>query len=140
MSRIDFDEDEPYVIIERHSGGIGNFFLGLAVGAAVALLFAPTTGAETRRRIRRSAERMKDAAQDTFEEARAQVEQRIDSARQQIEMRKEQVTRAVSAGREAAQQAREDLERRIAETKQAYRSDADDARATRAARDRTSRT
>lgn len=139
MSRIEFDEDEPYVVIERHSGGVGNFFLGLAIGAGIALLFAPATGVETRRRLRRGAERVKDAAQDSFEQARAQVEERIDTARQQIEMRKEQVSRAVGAGRDAARQAREDLERRIAETKEAYRSDAEDARTARAARDRTSR-
>lgn len=138
MSRIDFDDD-PYVVIERHDGSIGSFFLGLAIGAGVALLFAPQTGAATRRRIRRSAEKVKDAAVDTYEEARAQVEERIEAARHQVEVRKQQVSRAVSAGREAAQQAREDLERRIEETKAAYRADADDARTSRAARSEASR-
>lgn len=140
MSRIEFDDDDPYVIIERHDAGIGSFFLGIAIGAGVALLFAPTAGAETRRRLRRSAERVTDAARDSFEDARAQVEERIESARRQVELRRQQVSRAVSAGRDAAQQAREDLERRIANTKAAYRGGAADARASRAARGESSPT
>lgn len=137
MSRVEFDEDEPYVVIERNTGSMGSLFLGIAIGAGIGLLFAPRSGAETRRRLRRSAERVKDAAQDTFEEARGKVEEKIDAARNQLELRKQQVTRAVVAGREAAQEAREELERRIAETKAAYRSGADEARATRAARGET---
>ena len=136
MSQIEFDDDEPYVVIEK-SAGVGPFLVGLAIGAGVALLFAPQTGEETRRRIRRSAERFKDVAVDTFDDARLKVEEQIDVARQKIDMRKQQVTRAVSAGREAAQEARAELARRIAETKAAYRTDAAEARATRAARGET---
>ena len=33
--------DQPVVIVERSAGGLGGFLLGLAVGAGVALLFAP---------------------------------------------------------------------------------------------------
>ena len=139
MSRIEFDEDDPYVVIERREGGVGSFFLGIAIGAGIALLFAPESGAATRRRLKRSAARVRDAAQDTFDDARAKVEERIDAARQQVELRKAQVERAVSAGRAAAQQAREDLERRIAETKAAYRSGGDETRAARAGRGDSSR-
>ena len=125
------DEDEPYVVIERSSGSVGSFILGLALGAGVALLMAPRSGLATRRELRRRARRVGKAAKgvaetitdsvtDTFTEARAQVEERIDSARRAVELRKEQVTRAVAAGRAAAQQARDDLERRIAETKAVY--------------------
>ena len=39
------DDDEPYVVIEK-SGGMGSFFLGLAIGAGLALLFAPKSGRE----------------------------------------------------------------------------------------------
>jgi gas vesicle protein len=131
MREYHFDEDEPYVVIEKSEGSTGSFLLGLALGAGVALLFAPRSGEETRRDLNRRAHRVKDAAQgmaedltdtvrDRFHEARAQVEERIDSARHAVEVKRQQVTQAVQAGRAAAAQAREDLERRIAETKAAY--------------------
>jgi gas vesicle protein len=40
------------------------FVAGAAVGATLALLFAPSSGVETRRRIRRTAERSKDRLSD----------------------------------------------------------------------------
>ena len=130
MSHHDHD-GEPYIVIEKHSGGVGNLLLGVLIGAGVALLFAPRSGEETRRDIRRRARQAGDtvrgAAQgvtdqvvDTFESARGRVEEQIDSARMAIELKKQQVARAVEAGREAAQQARGDLERRLAETKAQY--------------------
>jgi gas vesicle protein len=142
MRDYDFD-DEPYVVIERHSGGLGSFIVGLAVGAGVALLFAPRSGAETRRELGRSARRAREAAEelagdlresvmDSYEEARQRVEGKIEAARRAVEVKKEQVTRAVEAGREAAHNAREELERRIAETKAAYDAGADVARRGRA--------
>lgn len=126
--RDDFDDDEEYVIIERRSGGAGAFIAGLAVGAAIALLYAPKSGVETREELRRRARRVKESATDivegvqdkvtgAFETAREQVESRIETAREAIELKRQQVTRAVDAGREAAQQARADLERRISESK-----------------------
>ena len=138
MRRVDYD-DEPAVIIERHSGGVGAFLLGVAVGAAAALLLAPQSGAETRRGIRRGARRATRAAQDvagdittsvneTFEQARGRVEQGLDTARQAIDLKKRQVSRAMEAGHAAAQQARDELERRIAETKAAYNAGVDVAR------------
>lgn len=149
----DYEDDEPegpYVIVEQRSGGLGSFFLGLAVGAGIALLFAPQSGQATRRDImrrgRRARARAEDAVgsvaetvQDTFAAARQRVEDRISETREAIVMKREQVQRAVDAGRAAAQQARADLERRLAETKAAYNAgaqvarDARDARASRAA-------
>ena len=132
MRQHDYDDDEPYVVIEKRSGGVGSFLLGIALGAGIALLMAPQSGADTRREIQRRARRARTAVQDTvtdtFEQARAQVEERIDTARSAIELKRRQVTRAMEAGRAAAQDARDELERRIAETKAAYRAGADVAR------------
>jgi gas vesicle protein len=132
MSDYDWDDDEPYVVIEQKQGGIGSFLLGLAVGAGVALLFAPRTGEETRRDLQRRARDAGDQAQDlvseltesvgsTLQQAREKVESRIDAARDAVELKRRQVTNAVDAGRAAAQQARVELEQRIAETKAAYK-------------------
>ncbi|HVE78975.1 MAG TPA: YtxH domain-containing protein [Gemmatimonadaceae bacterium] len=145
----DYDfEDEPYVVIEREEGSVGSFLLGAALGAGLALLFAPRSGAETRRELGRSARRVGNAAADAasgvrenvsgaFQQARATVEDRIDAARDVVERKKRQVAEAMEAGREAARQARDDLERRIAETKAAYTAGADVARSARRERMRT---
>ena len=132
MSDYDWDDDDPYVVIEQKESGIGSFLLGLAVGAGVALLFAPRSGEETRRDIQRKARKVTDQAQDlvseitdtvgnTFQQAKSSVEDRIDAARDAVELKRRQVSHAVDAGRAAAQQARLELEQRIAETKAAYK-------------------
>jgi gas vesicle protein len=138
------DPDEhPYIVIEKHGSGVGSLLLGVAIGAGVALLFAPRSGEETRTQIKRRAQRAGEAARDvaegvtdsvadTFETARSRVERQIETARSAIEHKKRQVTRAMDAGRVAAQEARGDLERRLAETKAAYNAGAEVAREGRA--------
>jgi gas vesicle protein len=138
MDERDWDEDdedyypEPYVIIEKQETGIGPFLLGIALGAGVALLFAPQSGQETRRGIARSARRAQDAAQDfvedvsgtvadKFKEVRTNVEERIEATIDAVDERKRRVTNAFHAGRAAAREARGELEQRIAETKAAYK-------------------
>lgn len=143
------DEDGGYVVIERDGGGSGinTFLLGAAIGAGLALLFAPRSGAETRADIRRRAGSARDTAKrvatgvsesvtDTFQDARRKVEEQIDTARQAIETKKEQMRRAVDAGRAAADDARVDLEQRLTETKAAYNAGADVVREAREVRGR----
>lgn len=131
MARNDYEDYEPYIIIERRDSGVGSLLLGVALGAGLALLFAPQSGEDTRRDIEEQAKRAKARAgqladdlsasvSDTLDQARTQVEDRLDAARDAVDMRRQQVTRAVEAGREAAHQARSELERRIAEGKAAY--------------------
>jgi gas vesicle protein len=134
MSRYHFDDDDPYVVIEKHeSAGVAPFLVGLAIGAGVALLLAPRSGAQTRQDIKRRARRVRNAARQTvqdvtdtvvgnFEDAKQRVEDRIDSVRQAIDLKKRQVSRAVDAGRAAAEEARLELEQRIAESKASQRA------------------
>ena len=108
------DHDEPYIVIEKHSGGVGDFLLGALIGAGVALLFAPRSGARDARRHQPSRARRRrtacatsrtgvtDQVVDTFETARSRIEEQIDTAREAIVIKKEQVSRAMEAGREAA--------------------------------------
>ena len=136
----EYEDEEPYVIIEKHSGSVGSLLLGVAIGAGLALLFAPQSGPETRRGITRQArlarvratqlaDEVQATVSDTITQARTQVEDRIDAARQAVEMRRQQVARAVDAGRAAAQQARSELQRRIEEGKAAYEAGTSAARA-----------
>src|SRR2546423_948647 len=133
-----YDEDEedyeaePYVIIEKQDSAIGPFLLGIALGAGVALLFAPQSGQETRSGLGRSARRAQNAAQDfvedvsdtvadKFKEVRSTVEGKIEATLDAVDHRKRRVTNAYQAGRAAAREARGELEQRIAESKAAYK-------------------
>lgn len=129
----DYDfEGEPFVVIEREEPGIGTLLLGVAIGAGIALLFAPRSGADTRRMIERRAQRtgsrMRQAAADVADNVTAQasqvrdrVAQRVGVARDTIRRGQDRVLDAVDAGRYAAAEARSELERRIAENKAARR-------------------
>jgi len=141
------DEDGQHVVIERHSGrsSIGPFILGAVIGAGLALLFAPRSGAETRADIRKRARKARDAAQrvagglsesvtETFHDARRRVEEQIDTARHAVEAKKDQLRRAMDAGRTAAGDARVDIEQRLAETKAAYNAGAEVVREAREVR------
>ena len=133
------DRDDDRVVVVKKSSGISPFLIGLAVGAGLALLFAPASGVETRRRLARGARRMRNAATgaaegvsekvaETFHAARERASEKIDSVRDTIATKRGQVERAVTEGQAAAQQARQDIEKRLAETKAAYQAGARVAR------------
>lgn len=79
------DGNGESVVIERKSGGgTGVFLLGLAIGAGLALLFAPQSGEDTRaalarnsRKARRKTRRFIDSARDSAAETRDALEQRL---------------------------------------------------------------
>jgi gas vesicle protein len=50
---------------QDHSGNIAWFVAGAAIGAAVALLYAPQSGQETRRYLRKKAQKGTEALADT---------------------------------------------------------------------------
>lgn len=60
-------------------GGSGNallaFALGALAGAAIALLYAPASGDETRRRLRKKVAQGRDDVKDAFERGREVFEQ-----------------------------------------------------------------
>lgn len=120
--------EEDVVVVERRGSSVGPFLAGLAIGAGLALLFAPQSGAETRAQLARGARRVKraashaaedlaDKAEDTWRVAREKVEARLDAARDAVENRARQARGAVDAGRGAARAAREELERRLADAR-----------------------
>jgi gas vesicle protein len=129
----DYDfEGEPFVVIEREEPGIGTLLLGVAIGAGIALLLAPRSGADTRRmighRARRAGERVRGTAENVADsvtsqagELRDRLAERVGAARAAVRRGQDTVLDAVDAGRYAAVEARSDLERRIAENKAARR-------------------
>lgn len=72
------------------------FVVGALTGAAVALLFAPASGDETREYLGKKARESKDKAREA-----------MDQGREYYERQREQLVTAVDRGREAFQQARE---------------------------------
>ncbi|HUO51165.1 MAG TPA: YtxH domain-containing protein [Gemmatimonadaceae bacterium] len=139
----DYEEDEGRVVIVKRGGGIAPFLIGLAVGAGIALLYAPQSGAETRRLIRRKARRAVDTARmagedladgvrDRVDRAKRRVEEGLDDARDAFDRERRHVRDTVRAGKDAARAARADLEARLAEAK-AGRSGGEGARPRHAA-------
>jgi gas vesicle protein len=72
------------------------FVVGALTGAAVALLFAPASGEETREYLGQKAREGRDRARDTLEQGR-----------EFYQRNRETVATAIDRGREAFQQARE---------------------------------
>jgi gas vesicle protein len=124
------DHDEtPTIIIERGGGsGVGPFLLGALVGAGLALLFAPKSGAETQADLKEGARKLKTAAGERVRAAQKQLEERLDSAREGVQARVGEVRDAVDAGRKAAVDARGELEKRLERSKAAYRAGIEAAR------------
>ncbi len=135
--------DQPVVVVERSDSGLGGFLLGLAVGAGVALLFAPKTGEETRQQLKNTgrrlrtvatekAEDLQDAMGGGYERTRDRIEEGLDSARETIGEKREAAQDAFEAGKSAVKTARSELERRLAKSKEARsttRSDGDKKKA-----------
>ena len=127
MSR-NFDE-EPTVIVERRNGGgTGVFLAGLAIGAGLALLFAPSSGVELRRNMRRTARRaqrtaghiardVRERATEVISDARAEIDSRVKDARTVLRERRQDVNDAMRSGKAAARDARSAFERRLAESR-----------------------
>jgi gas vesicle protein len=122
-------DDSPYIVIERdHGGGLGSFVLGALVGAGLALLFAPKSGAETQEELKEHGRKLRTAAEERVREAQRQLEERLDDVREGVQTRFDDVKEAVSTGRSAATDARTDLERKLQRSKAAYRAGVQAAR------------
>jgi gas vesicle protein len=80
---------------------LGYFFLGLGVGVAVGLLFAPKTGEETRALIKSKANDSADFLRKRSEDLKEQASGLVDKSREAVARQKEQLSAAVSAGRQA---------------------------------------
>lgn len=118
------DRDEvPYIVIQRDSGGgAGSFILGALIGAGLALLLAPKSGAETQEDLKEQARKLRVVAEERVREAQRQLEERLEEARDGVASRYEEVLEAVSSGRTAAVDARSDLEDKLHRSKAAYRA------------------
>jgi gas vesicle protein len=85
--------------VDENSGGnngvLVGFLVGAVVGAVAALLLAPASGTETRRRLRDAADKLADEGRRRYDDARGYAGERADELKE-----------AFRAGKEAYQQAR----------------------------------
>ena len=81
------------------------FFLGLGLGVAVGVLFAPKSGAETRDYLRNKAEEGTDFVKRRAEDLRDSATDAIDRSKDSIRRHKENLSAAVDAGRQAYREA-----------------------------------
>ncbi len=77
------------------------FFLGLGIGVAAGVLFAPKSGAETRAYLRDRAEEGADYVKRTSTDLRDTATDAVEKGKAQVQRHKENLSAAVEAGRAA---------------------------------------
>lgn len=65
-------DEREVIVVEQGGGGLKWLLLGAAVGAGLALLFAPKSGRETRRGLARGLQNLRDMADETIDELRGE--------------------------------------------------------------------
>ncbi len=85
------------------------FILGGALGAGLAVLFAPDSGRRTRERLRDMAADVRDKTLDLSEDIRDKAEDVVERGREVLEEKKTILSAAVQAGKEAMQRERDRL-------------------------------
>ena len=81
------------------------FFLGLGLGVAAGVLFAPKSGAETRDYLRSQAEEGTDYVKRRAEDLRESATEAVDRSKDSIRRHKENLSAAVDAGKQAYREA-----------------------------------
>jgi len=96
---------------EGYSSGsmLVSFLLGGIVGAGLALLLAPQSGDETRKKIRDFADDVKDRTTDYVEKTKDKFTSYVDEGKGLYEQKKSIVKSAIEAGKEAYEKEKERL-------------------------------
>jgi gas vesicle protein len=81
------------------------FLLGIGVGAAVGLLYAPSSGEELRNDLRRRADDSRDFVRRRSSELRDNAEEILDKGRDAVHHQRDQLAAALEAGRKAYREA-----------------------------------
>ena len=74
------------------------FFLGMGIGVAVGILFAPKAGDETRRYIRERADEGRDFVKRRTGDMRESATGLVDRGKDAVARQKDQISAAVEAG------------------------------------------
>ena len=83
---------------------VAYFAAGLGFGAAIALLFAPESGEETRKRIVEKAQEGKDYVASKGQEIRKHAEELVDQGKEMVSKQKARLADALESGKQAARE------------------------------------
>ena len=97
------DEDHVWTSI---AAGVA---IGLVVGGALALLFAPKPGAQLRTDLSGAVDDLKDRAEQVIDDLQASASDLVARSRDVLDRTRDNIARSVEAGKEAYQQTKEDL-------------------------------
>lgn len=86
---------------------LASFMAGAAIGAGLALLFAPKSGAEMRETIADFAEDAVDKIKEYTKEAQEKIKTAVEEGKESFTEKKSVLTSAIEAGREAMQKEKE---------------------------------
>jgi gas vesicle protein len=84
------------------------FFLGVGIGVAIGILFAPKSGEATRGLIRAKADESKDFLKRKTGDLREQAVEAVDKGKSLLQRQKEQFSAAVDAGKQAYRESIQD--------------------------------
>lgn len=94
---------------ESGSDFFAGFIVGAFVGAAMALLFAPSSGEEVRSQIKAKSIELKDRAEDLSTEASKKAEELMTKSQTVLEQQKSRFQEAIEEGKQAAARKKEEL-------------------------------
>jgi len=109
------DGEERIVLVERGGSGFGWFVIGAALGAGLGLLFAPASGRDTRKKIGRGLEDLKERAEEQIDELAEGLQEGKERIRAKIERWVEPDHEDAAEAEPAS--AREELERRLSQAR-----------------------
>ena len=117
-------DSEVFIVEPDRGSGLGWFVVGAALGAGLALLFAPASGEETRRRLRREAGKLKDRAEDViddlsyeYDRVREDVEEKVDEVKEKVTGAARSLVDEARSRKTSVSAARDELERRLADAR-----------------------
>jgi gas vesicle protein len=91
---------------DNRTDALTAFLLGAVVGAGVALLLAPQTGEETRKKLGDTARGLREGLDDKLKTVRDDLDDKLKTVRDEVKSRASDVKTAVGAGRDAYARAR----------------------------------
>jgi gas vesicle protein len=83
---------------------VSYFLAGMGIGAAVALLFAPQSGEETRKQIAEKAQEGKDYVASKGREIRKQAEELVDQGKDLVSKQKARLADVLESGKQVARE------------------------------------